>query len=79
MHDHRTPEQEDLLTQSGVLSLLLQEHPTLLTLGDIAMEIGSEQAAADAVRALTATGLLRREGGSVLLTRAALHCQRLAA
>lgn len=76
MHDHRN---EDGRTQRAVLSLVIDEHPTLLTLGDLAMEIAGEDALFRAVRDLTAIGLLRREGGSVLPTRAALHFDRLAA
>jgi hypothetical protein len=75
MHDHRNG---DARAQRAVLSLVLHEHPMLLTLGDLAMEVGDNDVA-DAVRDLTAIGLLRREGGSVLPTRAALHFDRLAA
>jgi len=76
MHDHRN---EDARAQRAVLSLVLHEHPTLLTIGDLTMEVGPDDAVGDAVRDLTAIGLLRREGGSVLPTRAALHFDRLAA
>jgi hypothetical protein len=81
MHHHRSPstEREDASAQRAVLSLVLHEHPTLLTLGDLAMEIAPEGAVGEAVRDLTAVGLLRREGGSVLATRAALCFDRLAA
>jgi hypothetical protein len=74
MHDHGTPAQEDLRTQSAVLGVLLSEHPVLLTLGDLLLEeIDSEDNVSRAVRDLNAVGLLRREGGSVLPTRAALR------
>ena len=76
MHDHRN---EDGRTQRAVLGLVIDEHPTLLTLGDLAMEVEGEDAVVRAVRDLTAIGLLRREGGSVLPTRAALHFDQLAA
>ncbi len=81
MHHHRSPstEREDARAQRAVLSLVLHEHPTLLTLGDLSMEVGPDDAVADAVRDLSAVGLLRREGGSVLATRAALCFDRLAA
>ena len=69
----------DARAQRAVLSLLLHEHPALLALGDVVMEVEPEDAALRAVRDLTAIGLLRREGGSVLPTRAALHFDRLAA
>jgi hypothetical protein len=71
MHDQSTP--------SAVLALVLAEHPTLLTLGDLAMEIEDEDGVGSAVRDLVAVGLLRREGGSVLATRAAITFDRLAA
>lgn len=70
-------EREDQYTQRAVLALVLHEHPALLTLGDLAMEVEPEDALTRAVRDLTALGLLRREGGSVLPTRAALHFNRL--
>lgn len=82
MHDHGTPEQEDLLIQSGVLTLVLSEYPTVLTLGDVVKEVGTESgeiAATQAVRELTALGLFHREGSLVLPTRAALHFIKIAA
>lgn len=80
MHDQGTSEQADLLVQSGVMSLVLTEHPTLLTLGDVVMEVGAssgELATTQAVHDLTVLGLLHREGGLVLPTRAALQFDRL--
>ena len=79
MHDHDSPEREDFRIQNGVLSLLLHEPPGLLTMRDVVAEIGSEIAAMDAVRALSNIGLLRREGESVLPTRAAIHFRKLSA
>lgn len=71
-------ERDDLRTQAAVMTLILAEHPTLLTLGDVLMEIGERgDAVTRAVRDLTAVGLLRPEGGSVLATRAALTFDRL--
>ena len=67
----------DHRVQRAVLGLVLDEHPALLTLGDLMMEVVPEDAVGRAVRDLTAIGLLRREGGSVLPTRAALHFDRL--
>ena len=77
MCDHGTPEAEDLQVQRGTLSLLLHEQPGLLSMRDVAAEIGSKRAAKDAAQALTALGLLRREGASVLPTRAAVHFNKL--
>jgi hypothetical protein len=82
MNDHRTPEQEDLLVQSGVLTLILSEYPTVLTLGDVIKEVGAQSgeiATTEAVRELTALGLFHREGSLVLPTRAALHFLKIAA
>jgi hypothetical protein len=76
MHDHRS---EDARAQRAVLSLILDEHPALLATSEIEREIGSDDAVARAMRDLTGIGLLRREGASVLPTRAALHFDRLAA
>jgi hypothetical protein len=65
---------EDLRTQAGLLTLIVSQHPTLLTLGDVVMEMcdDPEDAVFRAVRDLVAVGLLRREGASILPTRAAL-------
>ncbi len=68
---------QDQGTQSAVMALVLAEHPTLLTLGDLMMEIDGEDAVVRAVRDLVAVGLLRHEGGSVLPTRAAIQFDRL--
>ena len=65
--------------QRAVLSLVLHEHPTLLASEEIEREIGAGDATERAMRDLTGVGLLRREGASVLPTRAALHFDRLAA
>jgi predicted transcriptional regulator len=66
-------------TQSAVMALVLAEHPMQLTLGDLAMEIDGEDSVAQAVRDLIAVGLLRRNGDSLLPTRAALVFDRLSA
>jgi hypothetical protein len=70
MRDNRNA---DARVQRAVLGLVIDERPTLLTLGDLAMEVRPEEAVGRAVRDLTATGLLRREGDSILPTRAAVH------
>ncbi len=71
-------ERDDLRTQAAVITLILAEHPTLLTVADVRMELGDcGDAVPRAVRDLTAVGLLRKEGGSVLATRAALAFDRL--
>lgn len=77
MCDHGN--REDAAVQSAVLSLILSEHPALLASEEVEREMGSGDAVDRAVRDLTGAGLLRREGASVLPTRAALHFDRLAA
>jgi hypothetical protein len=80
MNDHRTPEQEDLLVQSGVMTVVLCEFPTVLSLEDVVAEVGAtsgEIRTTEAVKELTVLGLLRREGSLVLPTRAALRFNRL--
>ncbi len=82
MHDQGTSEQAALLTQSGVLTLVVAEHPILLTLNDVVAEVGATSGEIDtkqAVHDLTVLGLLHREGSLVLPTRAALHSKRIAA
>jgi hypothetical protein len=76
MHDHRN---EDGRTQRAVLSLILNEHPTLLASAEVEREIGAGDGTERALRDLTGAGLLRQEGATVLPTRAALHFDRLAA
>lgn len=79
MHDQGTPAGEDAQAEAAVLTLVLSEHPTPLTLSDIEREIAPDQdfagrdAVARAVRDLSAVGLLHRQGDLVLPTRAALH------
>ncbi len=72
-------QREDDQVEGVVLSLVLIEHPTPLTFGDLVMELDhhSEDAIGNAVRRLVAVGLLRREGDSVLPTRAALRFNHL--
>lgn len=83
MHDQVTPAGEDARAQAAVLTLVLSEHPTPLTLSDIEREIApdgdfaSRDAVARAVRDLSAVGLLHRHGDLVLPTRAALHMDAL--
>jgi hypothetical protein len=70
---------EDACAQRAVLSLVLDEHPAVLASDEVEREIGPGDAVERAVRDLTGVGLLRREGASILPTRAALHFDRLAA
>jgi len=76
MHGNRS---DDARAQRAVLSLVLHEHPTQLTICELAREIeGDGDAPERAIRDLVGVGLLRCEGASVLPTRAALHFDRLA-
>jgi hypothetical protein len=76
MHDHRN---EDARAQRAVLSLVLHEHPTLLATSEVEREIGGGDGTQRALRDLTGSGLLRKEGVTIFPTRAALHFDRLAA
>ena len=70
MHDQPTVER-------AVLGLVLEAHPQLLTINDLACEIGQIDTVECAVRGLAETGLLERQGASVRPTRAAIHFDRL--
>lgn len=74
----------DAATESAVLLLVLDLHPTLVSLAELSRELCGEQprfeqrdAVERAVRDLAATGLLRRDGELVLPTRAALRFAEL--
>ncbi len=79
MHDQVSPAGEDAQAQAAVLTLVLTQHPTPLTLADLEREVASDQdfagrdAVARAVHDLSAVGLLHRYGDLVLPTRAAIH------
>lgn len=83
MHDPVSPAGEDAQAQAAVLTQVLTEHPTPLTLADVEREIAPDQdfagrdAVARAVRDLSAVGLLHRHGDLVLPTRAAIHMDGL--
>ena len=59
----------------AVLGHVLYEHPSELTSHDLRREFGDD--ARQAIVGLLAAGLLRREGGCVRPTRAALNFYRL--
>lgn len=69
----------DTAAQRAVLSLVLHEHPSLLASDEVEREIGPGDAVERAMQDLTGAGLLRREGATLLPTRAALAFDRLAA
>jgi predicted transcriptional regulator len=72
-------ESDDLQMQGALLEFVLAERETILTLGDLAVEFERDEAVSRAVRDLVAVGLLRREGGSVLPTRAAVRFDQISA
>jgi hypothetical protein len=79
MHDQGTPERDDLRAESAVLEFVLSQPPGLLTTRDLLLELEDADAVERAVRDLTAAGLLRQEGESVLPTLAAVRFDRLSA
>jgi hypothetical protein len=80
MHDKatwETTQDEDDKTEVAVLAVVLSEHPALMTFEEVAGEVDDADAADNAVHRLVRVGLLRREGGLVIATRAALRFSRL--
>lgn len=71
--------EQDAQAQDAVLGVVLDQHPAALTGDEIAHEFGDGEGdrIERAIRDLAAAGLLRREGESVLPTRAALHFDSL--
>jgi hypothetical protein len=69
------PDQVEL---SGLLDLLLHEHPTLLSGDEIMRELGfSEATLADALAHVEGMGLAHSLGGFVWATRAAMAADEL--
>lgn len=70
-----TTVEQDAQVQEAALDVVLDQHPTALTEAEIVRDFASGEAdnVERAIRDLVAGGLLRREGESVLPTRAALH------
>jgi hypothetical protein len=82
--DSRTTQEGDLATESAVLQLLLDLHPTQLTTGEVVRELSGEQAGFPerdaverAVRDLAGAGLLHHRQGFAIPTRAALRFSEL--
>lgn len=74
----------DRRNEHGVLAHLLELHPTHLTLAELLLELGSgvdggptRDQHERAIRDLVAAGLLRRDGDSILPTRAALRFEEI--
>jgi hypothetical protein len=70
-----TTVEHDAQVQGAVLDVVLDQHPTALTEAEILRDFASGEGdnVERAIRDLVGSGLLRREGESVLPTRAALH------
>jgi hypothetical protein len=75
----------DIATESAVLQLVLDLHPTLLTVAELVREVAGEEAefaAQDsvrrAIRDLSGAGLLHRKDEFAIPTRAALRFSELA-
>jgi response regulator RpfG family c-di-GMP phosphodiesterase len=84
MDETRNPSAQDITIEAAVLRQLLALHPTQLTVGELAREIGGEtadfaqtDAVERAVRELAAAGLLHRIGDIVIPSRAALRLDAL--
>ncbi len=78
--DPFSPKSEDKKTESAVLALLLDEHPTRLTMDELILVLHAdpergdpEDAGKRAVRELVGAGLVHREGRFLAPARAALY------
>jgi len=73
-------ETDDRNDQNALLGMVLGHHPAILTAQELRREVSSDRDGFDrALRDLRGAGLLRRDGASVLPTRAALHFDWLGA
>ncbi len=84
--DSRNLAAEDARTENAVLSLLLEEHPTRLTLGELSLVLHADSQLGDpddaakcAVRELVGAGLVHQDGRFLAPSRAALYFERLRA
>lgn len=84
--DPSTPAGEDRRTESAVLALLLDEHPSRLTMDELILVLCAdpdrgdpEDAGSRAVSELVGAGLVHRDGNFLAPTRAALYFHRLEA
>jgi hypothetical protein len=82
--DPSSPAAEDRRTESAVLALLLDEHPIKLTMDELMLLLGAapdrpdlQDAGMRAVSELVSAGLVHRDGGFLVPTRAALYFDRL--
>lgn len=84
--DFRNLAAEDARTENAVLSFLLDEHPTRLTLSELSLVLHADpklddpdDAARRAVRELVGAGLVHQDGRFLAPSRAALYFERLRA
>lgn len=82
--DPDSPKADDLKTERAVLALLLDEHPTQLTIEEVCLVLHSDPGHANpndegerAVQELLGAGLVHRHGCMVVPSRAALYFERL--
>jgi len=82
--DPSSPAAEDAKTEMAVLSFLLSEHPTRLTIPEVSRALNAgpksdarSDAVERAIRELDGAGLLNCHGGFAVPTRAALYFARL--
>lgn len=78
--DPSSPAEDDRRTESAVLALLLDEHPTRLTMDELILVLNAdpergdpEETAGRAARELVGAGLAHREGRFLAPSRAALY------
>jgi hypothetical protein len=76
----RSCSDDDRNNQSALLGTVLAHHPAILTADELRRDLTTDSDDFERVlRDLTGAGLLRRDGASVLPTRAALHFDWLGA
>ena len=82
--DPSSPAGEDRRTESAVLALLLDEHPSRLTMDELILVLCADpgrgdpkDAAQRAIGELVGAGLVHRDGSFLTPTRAALYFHRL--
>lgn len=82
--DDRGPSERHAMAQGAVMAFVLDEFPARCTIAEIslALNLGKTDFRGDdevrnAIRDLTAAGLLHDEDGFISPTRAALYCSRL--
>lgn len=84
--DSRNLAAEDARTENAILSILLDEHPARLTLGELSLVLHGDpqlddpdDAAKCAIRELVGAGLVHQDGRFLAPSRAALYFESLRA